>query len=81
MSIRFGRTTDTRNRTPSAGHGRAFDDAVVVARDLTPEEMNAIVARFEAEAAAARRRTWRRRTNIRTSVFRPTSRKPQGRRP
>lgn len=79
MFNRFGRTTDSRHRTPSAGHCPAFDDAV--ARDLTPEEMDAIVARFEAEAAAARRSTWRRRRNIRTSVFRPASRKPQERRP
>lgn len=80
MSIRFERTKHCGHCTPPTGAGPAVDD-VVVAPDLTPEEMNAIVARFEAEAAAARRRTWRRRTNIRTSVFRPTSRKPKGRRP
>jgi hypothetical protein len=77
MSIRVDRTKDHRDRTPNAVQENAFDDAIT-AGDLTPEEWDAIVARFEADAAAVRRRTWRRRTSVRTSMYRRTYRKPNG---
>jgi hypothetical protein len=47
---------------------------------LTVEDLARIIASFEATASAERRRTWRRRRNIRTTPFRPTHRKRQGHR-
>lgn len=77
MSTRFDHPAGRRSNTATAVIDPIVADAFAM-WGLTIEDLVSIIASFEATASAGRRRSWRRRRNIRTPLFRPTRRTPKG---